>query len=64
MITSLFSVVENMTESANVKNHLAKIGTSGFQRKMNFTPYLTKQAQVTLLVKNFKIQSPISDFQS
>ena len=44
--TSLFSVVENMTKSANeLNNDLAKIITWAFQWKMNFNPDPTKQAQ-------------------
>ena len=44
--TPLFSVVQNMTNSANdVNNDSAKINTCAFQWKMNFNPDLTKQAQ-------------------
>ena len=44
--TSLFSVVENMTKSANdLNNDLAKISTWTFQCKMIFNTNPTKQAQ-------------------
>ena len=44
--TSLFSVVENMTKSANeLNNDLTRISTWTFQWKMNFNPDPTKQAQ-------------------
>ena len=44
--TSLFSVVQNMTKSANeLNNNLAKISTWVFQWKMNFNPDPNKQAQ-------------------
>ena len=44
--TSLFSVVENMTKSANeLNNDLIKISTWACQWKINFNPDPTKQAQ-------------------
>ena len=44
--TSLFSVVENITKSANdLNNELANITTWSFQWKMNFNPDSTEQAQ-------------------
>ena len=44
--TSQFSVVENMTKSANqLNNDLTEINTRTFQWKMNSNPDSTKQAQ-------------------
>ena len=44
--TLIFSVVQNMTRSANeLNNDTSKISTWGFQWKMNFNPDPIKQAQ-------------------
>ena len=46
MLPPQFSVVENMTKSANeLYSDLAKISTWAFQWKMKFNSDLTKQAQ-------------------
>ena len=53
--TSLFSVVENMTKSANeLNNDLAKISTWAFQWKMNFNPDPTKQAQEVIFSRKLQ----------
>ena len=52
---SLFSLVENITKlRSDLNNDLAKIRTWAFQLKMNFNPYLIKQAQEGIFSGNFK----------
>ena len=53
--TSLFSVLENMTKSANkLNNDLTKISTWAFQWKMNFNPDPTKQAQEVIFSRKLQ----------
>ena len=53
--TSLYSVVENMSKSANeLNNDLTKISTSAFQWKMNPNPDPTKQTQEVIFSRKLQ----------
>ena len=53
--TWLFSVVENMTRSANeLNNDLSKISSWPFQWKMNLNPDSTKQAQKVIFSRKLQ----------
>ena len=53
--TSLFSVVKNVDASnVDLNNDLEKIGEWAFQRKLNFNPYPTKQAQELIFLAKCK----------
>ena len=56
--TSLFSIVHDPNATANdLNNDLAKINDWAYQWKMNFNPYLFKQAQEVLFSRKIKSQN-------
>ena len=61
--TSLFSVVNNINESANQMNmDLEKISLLAYQWKMSFNPEISKQAQEVIFSKNVKVSHPLLYF--